>query len=305
MELGSTYKNHRLETQNIHRRAHISNIISHISYSCVGRRRRKRKDMASLNWSYEGENGPDHWSKLYPIANGNNQSPIDIKTKEIKHDASLKPFSVSYSPSTAKEIVNVGHSFAVNFEDKDNQSVLKGGPVAGSFRLRQFHFHWGTDDHGSEHTIDGVKYSAELHIVHWNSEKYASFSEAAQKPDGLVIIGVFMKLGQANPVLQKVIGALGSIKTKGKQAPFAHFDPSSLLPQSLDYWTYFGSLTHPPLYESVTWILLKEPISVSADQLAQFRSLLSNSEGEKASPILHNHRLPQPLKGRAVRASFQ
>uniref|UniRef100_A0A4X2LRD8 Carbonic anhydrase 1 n=1 Tax=Vombatus ursinus TaxID=29139 RepID=A0A4X2LRD8_VOMUR len=123
-----------------------------------------------------------------------------------------------------------------------------------------------------------------LHIVHWNSEKYASFSEAAQKPDGLAIIGVFIK---------------------GKQAPFADFDPSSLLPQSLDYWTYFGSLTHPPLHESVTWILLREPISVSADQLAQLRSLLSNSEGEKASPILHNHRLPQPLKGRAVRASFQ
>uniref|UniRef100_A0A4X2LSJ5 Carbonic anhydrase 1 n=1 Tax=Vombatus ursinus TaxID=29139 RepID=A0A4X2LSJ5_VOMUR len=80
--------------------------------------------MASLNWSYEGENGPEHWSKLYPIANGNNQSPIDIKTKETKHDASLKPFSVSYNPATAKEIVNVGHSFAVNFEDKDNQSQL-------------------------------------------------------------------------------------------------------------------------------------------------------------------------------------
>ena len=66
--------------------------------------------------------GPEHWGKLYPIANGNNQSPIDIKTSETKHDPSLKPLSVSYNPATAKEIVNVGHSFHVNFEDSDNRS---------------------------------------------------------------------------------------------------------------------------------------------------------------------------------------
>lgn len=66
--------------------------------------------------------GPDQWSKLYPIANGNNQSPVDIKTSEVKHDTSLKPISVSYNPATAKEIVNVGHSFQVVFDDSGNQS---------------------------------------------------------------------------------------------------------------------------------------------------------------------------------------
>lgn len=66
--------------------------------------------------------GPDQWSKLYPIANGNNQSPIDIKTSEAKHDSSLKPIGVSYNPATAKEIVNVGHSFQVLFDDSGNQS---------------------------------------------------------------------------------------------------------------------------------------------------------------------------------------
>lgn len=66
--------------------------------------------------------GPEQWGKLYPIANGNNQSPIDIKTSEAKHDTSLKPISVSYNPATAKEIINVGHSFHVTFEDNDNRS---------------------------------------------------------------------------------------------------------------------------------------------------------------------------------------
>ncbi|PNI49069.1 CA1 isoform 23 [Pan troglodytes] len=122
-----------------------------------------------------------------------------------------------------------------------------------------------------------------LHIAHWNSAKYSNLAEAASKADGLAVIGVLMK---------------------GKRAPFTNFDPSTLLPSSLDFWTYPGSLTHPPLYESVTWIICKESISVSSEQLAQFRSLLSNVEGDNAVPMQHNNRPTQPLKGRTVRASF-
>ncbi|XP_050797273.1 carbonic anhydrase 1 isoform X2 [Gopherus flavomarginatus] len=218
--------------------------------------------MASLNWSYQGNNGPDQWHKLYPIANGNHQSPINIKTKEVKKDPSLGHLKITWNSSTCKEIVNVGHSFHVNFEDKDNRSVVTGGPLIGNYRLHQFHFHWGqTDDHGSEHTVDGEKYASEV--------------------------------GPPNEHVQDIVKAIGSIKTKGKKAPFTNFDPSTLLPGSLDYWTYSGSLTHPPLFESVTWIIYKEPITISSEQLAQFRSL-----------TLTNHRLPQPLKGRQVRTQF-
>lgn len=108
-----------------------------------------------------------------------------------------------------------------------------------------------------------------------------------------------LQIGPANPRVQKVLDALSSIKTKvepsakssgdqpqaancfaqlvccvfvclcaqGKQANFSNFHPKTLLPNSLDYWTYDGSLTTPPLLESVTWIVLKEPISVSPAQV--------------------------------------
>lgn len=51
------------------------------------------------------------------------------------------------------------------------------------------------------------------------------------------------------------------------QTSFANYDPSTLLPGCLDYWTYDGSLTTPPLLESVTWIVCKESISVSPAQV--------------------------------------
>ena len=42
----------------------------------------------------------------------------------------------------------------------------------------------------------------------------------------------------------------------------------SYILRNQSYWTYEGSLTTPPLYESVTWIVLKQPIEVSAVQVA-------------------------------------
>ncbi|EMP42286.1 Carbonic anhydrase 1 [Chelonia mydas] len=76
----------------------------------------------------------------------------------------------------------------------EGSSVVTSGPLTGNYRLHQFHFHWSqTEDHGSEHTVDGAKYAAELHLVHWNSDKYSSFAEASDKPDGLSVIAVFLK----------------------------------------------------------------------------------------------------------------
>ncbi|KAJ8267945.1 hypothetical protein COCON_G00131170 [Conger conger] len=256
-------------------------------------------------WGYAPCNGPDKWVQDFPVADGPRQSPIDIVPSQAKYDASLKPLQLKYDPATSKGILNNGHSFQVDFADDDDRSTLTGGPISGTYRLRQFHFHWGGgDDRGSEHTVGGTKFACELHLVHWNT-KYPSFGDAASKPDGLAVVGVFLKIGADNPQLQTVLDALGSIKSKGSQTTFSKFDPAILLPPSLDYWTYDGSLTTPPLLESVTWIVLKEPISVSSSQMYKFRSLLFTAEGETPCCMVDNYRPPQPLKGRKVRASFQ
>lgn len=259
----------------------------------------------SHHWGYGKDNGPDHWHKDFPIAKGERQSPVDINTKTAVHDPSLKPLTVSYEQATSRRIVNNGHSFNVEFDDSQDKAVLKGGPLSENYRLIQFHFHWGSaDGHGSEHTTDKKKYAAELHLVHWNT-KYGEFGKAVQQPDGLAVLGVFLKIGSANPSLQKVLDALDSIKTKDKSADFSNFDPRGLLPSSFDFWTYPGSLTTPPLLECVTWIVLKEPISVSSEQMMKFRSLNCNKEGEPEQLMLENWRPAQPLKNRQIKASFK
>uniref|UniRef100_A0A8C4WT16 Carbonic anhydrase 7 n=1 Tax=Gopherus evgoodei TaxID=1825980 RepID=A0A8C4WT16_9SAUR len=126
--------------------------------------------------------------------------------------------------------------------------------------------------------------TTDLHLVHWNARKYATFGEAAAAPDGLAVVGIFLE---------------------GTKAQFRTFNPKCLLPSSLNYWTYPGSLTTPPLYESVTWIVLKEPIRISEKQLEKFRTLLFTSEGDERIQMVNNFRPPQPLKGRIIRASFK
>ncbi|KAG9341362.1 hypothetical protein JZ751_019468, partial [Albula glossodonta] len=132
-------------------------------------------------------------------------------------------------------------------------------------------------DDAEQGPVDGKTYACELHLVHWNASKHQTFGEAAVAPDGLAVLGIFLE---------------------GSTANLKDLNPKCLLPKSLNYWTYLGSLTTPPLHESVTWIVFKEPIEVSEKQMEKFRMLLFSEEEEEEKCMENNFRPPQPLKGR-------
>lgn len=47
-------------------------------------------------------------------------------------------------------------------------------------------------------------------------------------------------------------------------------DPAQILPENRRYYTYMGSLTTPPCSEDVLWIVMKQPVQASAEQLDLF-----------------------------------
>jgi carbonic anhydrase len=156
--------------------------------------------------------------------------------------------------------------------------------------------------------VDGQSYAAELHLLHWNSSKYANCGEAAGHPDGHAMLGILLKVGAKNPELQKVVDLIPSISHRGEQAMVKEaIDPIKMFPKTFSYWTYPGSLTTPPCAESVTWILFKEPVEVSEDQLAAFRSLRYYKQGEECPSDefnglqIINYRPPVPLGNRELR----
>lgn len=139
--------------------------------------------------------GPETWPQLFPMASGHRQSPVNIDTNKTTRGSTLRqPLTWKYVPENTRSLVNPGYCWRVDVNGTNSE--LTGGPLNNDkYMLEQFHCHWGcSDGKGSEHTVDGLSYSGELHLVHWNTTKYASFSEAASHPDGLAVLGVFLKV---------------------------------------------------------------------------------------------------------------
>ncbi|XP_077297756.1 carbonic anhydrase 1 [Arctopsyche grandis] len=260
----------------------------------------------SAEWGYTSENGPSTWIDKFPAARGERQSPVDITTSAINSGARLPELTWKYSHDHTRSLVNPGYCWKV--EENGRDSEIRGGPLGNdTYRLVQFHAHWGcTDCTGSEHTVNGKSFSAELHLVHWNCTKYKTLQEAFGHPDGLAVFGVFLKVGKAHPELEKIARVLPFIMHKGDKITMNDSpNPNKLLPENRAYWTYPGSLTTPPCNESVTWILFKEPIEISAEQLAKFRGLRTYGSDEDrpcdGADQESNYRPPLPLGNRDLR----
>ena len=73
----------------------------------------------------------------------------------------------------------------------------------------------------------------------------------------------------------------------------AMVDAAALLPPEHTYYRYEGSLTAAPCTEGVTWLVMKQALTLSADQLAYWRRR-----------FVDNIRLPQKLQGRTVQESW-
>lgn len=264
-------------------------------------------------WGYGEQDGPSNWKKVAPIADGKRQSPINIVTKEAKKDDALaaNPLKWKYVPANSKSILNNGHSAQVVVDSAG--SSLTGGPLKHKYELAQWHLHWGkTDKTGSEHRMDGEMYAAELHLVHWNTELFKDVGEAAANDQGLCVLGFFLKAGKEHAGLKQMTDTLKNIPYSGNKYDLpAGMDPAQFITVDTSrYYTYLGSLTTPPLFESVTWVVFEQPLEVSEAQLNEFRALYTTDSEKASAPnelgtkIIENYRPPQPVGDRVVSSSF-
>jgi len=264
------------------------------------------------HWSYSGELGPKDWGKIAPAARGLHQSPINICPGDVRYEPWLAahPLNISYSPSCAKTITNNGHSVQVSIDG--HGSFIQGGPFPHKYCLEQFHFHWGgSDGVGSEHLIDGKHYTAELHLVHWNTELCSSFAEATKAAAGLAVLAVMLEVGpNEHKSFAKLTSLVSKVNYADESCPITDgFDPATLLPEDkTKYWTYSGSLTTPPCYESARFLIFKQTIQVSECQMNSLRKLHSDAKGHTGGHagdhLVNNFRPVMPLNDRLVLCSF-
>lgn len=202
------------------------------------------------HWSYHGETGPEHWHRLKPefhlCGSGQRQSPIDIRDGI---PVELDPIQFEYKLS-AFRVIDTGHTVQVNLEP-GNRILVNGR----RFDLLQFHFH-----RPSEEKLDGKQFEMVAHLVHKDLE------------GKLAVVAVLIDEGKAHPLVQQVWNNL-PLEKHTEQPGLSGLDPSQLLPEQRQYVTYMGSLTTPPCTEGVLWMVLKQPVTLSRQQIGIFSRL--------------------------------
>lgn len=222
-----------------------------------------------VKWSYEGAGGPDNWARIDPrnalCASGQRQSPIDIRDG-IKVD--LEPIRFDYRASTFR-IVDDGHSVSVNVGDSSFSLTGK------TYDLEQIVFR-----RPGETRVNGQRYEMSAQLMH-------------RATDGsLAVVEILFERGAEHPQIQTLWNHLPLEKQAPVQPPKAVLEPARLLPESGHYYTFMGSLSTPPCTEGVLWIVMKQPIQVSDDQVRIFSRLYRNN----ARPV-------QPTGDRLIKES--
>lgn len=228
------------------------------------------KPKNGTHWSYEGEFGPQNWSKInaaWASCNtGSRQSPIDLRDG-MKVD--LEQIVFDYHPSAFNEIDN-GHTVQVNVAGGNFLTVGN-----TTYELQQFHFH-----RPGEERINGKGTEMVVHMVHKSYD------------NKIAILAVLLERGAANPMIQTVWNNL-PLEKLTTVSPSIVLDVNEILPARREYFTYMGSLSEPPCTENVLWLVMKQPMTASPQQMALFSRLY---------PL--NARPVQQSNGRIVKESM-
>ena len=220
-----------------------------------------------LDWSYEGEGSPANWGKLKgefaTCATGRRQSPIDIR-EGIRVD--LEPIQFDYK-RTQFRVVDNGHTIQVNVGEGSTISILN-----RIYQLRQFHFH-----RPAEERINGKAFDMVIHLEHRDDQ------------GKIAMVAVLLEKGAENPLIQTLWNNM-PLEVNQDVIPSIAIDLNGLLPENRGYYTYMGSMTTPPCTEDVLWMVFKQPLPVSAEQVGIFSRLYKNN----ARPI-------QPANSRLIK----
>uniref|UniRef100_A0A9L0T2I6 Carbonic anhydrase n=1 Tax=Equus caballus TaxID=9796 RepID=A0A9L0T2I6_HORSE len=171
------------------------------------------------------------------------------------------------------------------------------------YRALQLHLHWGAAGRpGSEHTVGGHRFPAEIHVVHI-STAFAKVDEAMGRPGGLAVLAAFLQEGpEENSAYEQLLSHLEEITEEDSETWIPGLDVSALLPSDLSrYFRYEGSLTTPPCAQGVIWTVFNQTVRLSAKQL---HTLSGSLWGPDNSRLQLNFRATQPLNGRVMEASF-
>lgn len=206
------------------------------------------------------------------LKHGLMQSPVNILSGAA--DGEKHQIAVNLHHAEPKHLKNKGTTIELEFPE--GSSITFDGK---EYQLKQMHFHTP-----SEHEIDGVRYPMEVHVVNSIEPKNPD------EPSLYLVMAFLYRMGEEEPFITSFLDQVPSEKggedlppgkvrlsRQGKERPIG------------DYYHYQGSLTTPPYTETVQWLVQKEILQASPEQIRRINLI----EGDNARHV-------QAMYGRGV-----
>lgn len=202
-------------------------------------------------WDYEGITGPLMWGRLLPDWSacdaGRRQSPIELQSGLV---VPLEPVVFDYRP-TYFRVIDTGQLLRIH----------AGEGLWAKIRGVRYELIYIDVHRPGETRIDGRIFDLSVDLHH-------------RAADGsLAVVSIQFEAGNvANPAIASWLASL-PLERGGQYTPDYAMDLSPLLPASPAHFLYSGSLTTPPCTEGVTRIVMKQPLSLSWEQLGVIAQL--------------------------------
>ena len=198
---------------------------------------------------------------------GRLQSPINIT---LTQKQKLPVLELNYL-SSPLVLANDGHTLRIRL---NKRGQLKLGKQI--YSLSQVHFHSPAGDQ-----VAGETFPMGAHFLHKSSSGQ------------LLALVVLFRLGDSNKTFDTLLSNIPKQVGPNQAIKNTSINVNTLLPVSKAYYRFMGSLTATPCTEGVEWIILKEPIAISAEQLAVYKKSFSD-----------NARATQPVNQRPILESM-
>eukprot|EP00486_Rosalina_sp_Unknown_P001474 CAMPEP_0201573522 /NCGR_PEP_ID=MMETSP0190_2-20130828/17424_1 /ASSEMBLY_ACC=CAM_ASM_000263 /TAXON_ID=37353 /ORGANISM="Rosalina sp." /LENGTH=363 /DNA_ID=CAMNT_0048000589 /DNA_START=21 /DNA_END=1109 /DNA_ORIENTATION=- len=257
----------------------------------------KGANTTGWDWSYDPRDllhGPSIWDTYYPQCScSSQQSPINIDTVYSRSNTPRRlcdseegllkwTFDRNYTDAYngTFQVLHNEHTIQMFNINKDDDGLI---PIAmldnlwqptnstlhSQFRLEQIHFHWGNEENGSPHTLDGKHYPLSIHFVHYSADYSsigAAFGDALGnlRPNNkdyhvLAVVGIFFEADETNQspihaIDQLLQSAVLNSPNSEDEGFVEQVNITEFLPQgSGDYYYYPGSITTPSCLPVVRW----------------------------------------------------
>ena len=222
--------------------------------------------------------------------NGLKQTPIDIPDRlsdkvVITNSNLLKIISSNYTITNGESVkILKNQQFNLNMTGMGNIIVMKSG-IKYSYDIINIHIHIL-----SEHTINGIQYDLEMHLVHSKNKNYLVENGVTHdpNPNSLLVVGLLFKkdLNDVNPDIQKM--------NFGKLTPVIGLDMNPYVKQTKNFYHYHGGLTTPGCMETVNWVVMEDIETIGIYQFQEIKNLIMPLYPQG------NARITKPLNGRTV-----